>query len=74
MYLIVDLVCHKLPPTFRDLFKPLEEATRKVFLPNLTDQKEFNGNERDLLALPAHLGGLGITDPCKKSAIHYSTC
>ena len=29
---------------------------------------------RDLLALPAHLGGLGIFDPCKKSTRQYSSC
>jgi hypothetical protein len=28
--------------------------------------------ERDLLALPARLGGLGIIDPSKKSGLHYS--
>ena len=54
-----------------DLIKPLEETIRKVFLPNLTGQNAFNDMERDLLALPARLGGLGI-DPCKKSAVHYS--
>ena len=25
-------------------------------------------------ALPARLGGLGILDPCRTSALHYSTC
>ena len=34
--------------------------------PNLTGQNPFNDIERDLLALPARLGGLGIFDPCKK--------
>ena len=54
--------------------KPLEDTIRKVFLPNLTGQNAFNDTERDLLALPARLGGLGIFDPCKKSTLHYSTC
>ena len=27
-----------------------------------------------MLALPARLGGLGILDPCRTSALHYSTC
>ena len=60
----------------KDLIKPLEETIRKVFiLPNLIGQNAFNDTERDLLALPARLGGLGIFDPCKKSAmLHYSTC
>ena len=43
-------------PNIGDIFKPLEEAIRKVFLPNITCQKAFNDNEKDLLALPAHLG------------------
>ena len=30
--------------------------------------------ERDLLALPVRLGGLGVCDPSKKSAVHYTTC
>ena len=58
-------------PNIEDLIKPLEETIRKVFLPNLTGQNAFNDMERDLLALPARLGGLGILDPCKKSAVHY---
>ena len=61
-------------PNIEDLIKPLEETIRKIFLPNLTGQNVFNGMERDLLALPARLGRLGILDPCKKSAVHYSTC
>ena len=47
---------------------------RKEFLPNLTGQIAFSDAERDMLALPAHLGGLGVSDPCKKSMLHYSMC
>ena len=47
-------------PNIADLIKPLEETIRKVFLPNLTGQNAFNDMERDMLALPARLGGLGI--------------
>ena len=61
-------------PNTEDLIKPLEDTIRKVLLPNLTGQNAFNDTERDLLALPARLGGLGIFDPCKKSTLHYSTC
>ena len=61
-------------PNITNLIKPLEETIRKVFLPNLTGQNAFSGTERKLLALPAHLGGLGIFDPSKKSTLHYSTC
>ena len=61
-------------PNIEELIKPLEETIRKVFLPNLTGRNAFNDTERDLLALPARLGGLGIFDPGKKSTLHYSTC
>ena len=61
-------------PNIADLIKPLEETIRKVFLPNLTGQNAFNDMEKDMLALPARLGGLGILDPCRTSALHYSTC
>ena len=61
-------------PNIEDLIKPLEETIRKVFLPNLTGQNAFNDTERDLLALPARHGVLGIFDPCRKSALHYFTC
>ena len=61
-------------PHIEDLIKPLEETIKKVFLPNLTGRNAFNSTEREMLALPARLGGLGISDPSKKCAIHYSTC
>ena len=53
-------------PNIADLIKPLEETIRKVFLPNLTGQNDM---ERDMLALPTRLGGLGILDPCRTSAL-----
>lgn len=46
-----------------DLFSPLEEAIRHRFLPTLTGLSAFSDAERDLMALPVHLGGLGITNP-----------
>ena len=61
-------------PHIEDLIKRLEEAIRRVFIPNLTSRNAFNNTERDMLALPPRLGGLGISDPSKKSALHYSTC
>ena len=61
-------------PNIETLLKPLEETIRKIFLLNLTGQVSFNDIMRDLLALPAHLGGLGIFDPCKKSTRQYSSC
>ena len=55
-------------PDCEDLFKPLEEAIRQRLLPSLTGQNAFNDTDRDLMALPARLGGLGITDPSRQTS------
>src|SRR5689334_1810803 len=44
------------------LFQPLEDAIRTVFIPALL-RREVNDRERDLLSLPARMGGLGILKP-----------
>ncbi len=56
-----------------DLFKPLEDAIRHRFLPALTGLNTFNGAERELMALPVRMGGLGITNPTTQTAYQYST-
>ena len=56
-----------------DLFQPLEEAIRHRFLPSLTGQNAFNDAERELMALPVRLGGLGITNPTTQTAHQHST-
>ena len=45
------------------LLQPVEDAIRLQFLPALTGRDALNDNERELLALPARLGGLGIPIP-----------
>ena len=50
-------------PDTGDLFQPLEGIIRKCFLPTLTGQNTFSDTFRDLIALPAQLGGLGIMNP-----------
>ena len=55
-------------PDCEDLFKPLEEAIRQRLLPSLTGQNAFNDTDRDLMALPARLGGLDITDPSRQTS------
>ena len=50
-------------PDISNLLQPLEDAIRLHFLPKLTGQNPFNDTVRDLMALPARLGGLGITNP-----------
>ena len=56
-----------------NLLKPLEEAIRHKFLPALAGQSTPNNIERDLLALSARLGGLGISDPSQLTAFHHTT-
>ena len=56
-----------------DLFKPLEEAIGLDFLPALTGRTGINDLERNLLELPAHLGGLSIVNPMKTAANHHSS-
>ena len=43
--------------------QPLEDAIRQKFIPVLTGRAQAGDAERDLLALPARLGGLGIAKP-----------
>ena len=59
-------------PDCDDLFKPLEDAIRQRLLPSLTGQNAFNDVDRDLMALPARLGGLGIIDPSHQSATQHN--
>ena len=58
-------------PNIEDMMKPLETTIRQHFLPSLTGQNPFNDQYRDLLALPARLGGLGITNPSKQTTSHF---
>ena len=51
------------------LFHPLDNVVSLRFLPAVTDQKAFGSVERELLSLPARLGGLGIVVP----SIHLSS-
>ena len=46
-----------------DLLEPLEQAIRSSFIPSITGKPEINNAERELLALPTRLGGLGLTNP-----------
>ena len=55
------------------LFQPLEGAIQHRFLPSLTGQNHFSNTVRDLIALPAHIGGLGIISPVKEAAKQFDT-
>ena len=59
-------LCHTTPFISPHL-KVLEDVLRTEFIPNLTGRPPPNDAERKLLALPARLGGLGISDPSLNS-------
>ena len=50
-------------PGVGPLLQPLESALRHKFIPALTGQSAPNHLVRELLALPARLGGLGLVNP-----------
>ena len=50
-------------PNISDLLQPLENAICYKCLPALTGRSSFTEQEKDLLALPTRLGGLGIPSP-----------
>ena len=54
-------------PDIADLLYPLEEATQQHLIPALTGRPPCSREERDLLALPVRLGGMGITNPVSTS-------
>ena len=60
-------------PNISELFRPLEEAIRYKCLPAITGQLALSDVERDLLALPSRLGGLGIINPVTSSDFQHLT-
>ena len=57
-------------PGIAEQFKPLEFTIRTIFLKTLLN-KDVNDNEREILALPARLGGLGIPNPAESTHIAH---
>ena len=60
-------------PHSSELFISLEDAIQTIFLSSLTGQSPFNDTDRNMLALPTRLGGLGIINPSQMSSHHYTT-
>ena len=58
-------------PDIEDLLEPLERAISDVLIPSLTEHK-CSVAERKLLALPARVGGLGMTNPSESAESEYS--
>ncbi|KAL5486419.1 hypothetical protein EMCRGX_G018891 [Ephydatia muelleri] len=54
------------------LLQPLEELLRTKFIPSLTGRAAPSDLERELLALPARLGSLGLLNPSYLSTTEYS--
>ena len=52
-------ICHHL--------REIEDVIRMKLLPSLTGRPPLNNIERDLLSLPARLGGIGIVNPSKSN-------
>ena len=59
-------------PNIDILLAPLKQVIRHKLLPAITGQSAFSDTLRDLMALPAHLGGLGIIDPSHKCITHLA--
>ncbi len=53
-------------PNIDNLLQPLEIIIRTNFAPALTNRSPPNDTERDLLAMPARLGGIALTNPTQR--------
>ena len=59
-------------PDIQDLLEPLENAISKVLIPAITEHRSSQ-LDRDILALPVRLGGLGMTNPCLEANFEQSS-
>ena len=57
-------------PDIEDLIEPLERSISHALIPAITGHT-CTPAERDLLAFPVRMGGLGITNPCHIAASEY---
>ena len=58
-------------PGFERYLQPIEDVMRHQFIPSITGGKTINDNERELLALPPRLGGLGLRNVCLTAPIEH---
>ena len=65
-------LCGKNYPQHCKILKPLTHLLRTKFIPSLTGHAALSDLERELLALPAHRGGLGISNPSQITTSQYS--
>ena len=50
-------------PNIGHLLQPLEDTINHTFIPSITKRSPCSNLERNILALPPRLGGMGITNP-----------
>lgn len=58
-------------PNINDLFQPLGECIG-LFIPAVTGHLSPDDLERDLLAFPTQIGGMGIIDPVRMCAFEFT--
>ena len=58
-------------PDIGSLLQPFERAISDVLIPSLTG-RNFSEAERDLVALPVRMGGLGLINPSESADAEYS--
>ena len=59
-------------PNIEDLLGPLEDCIRHNLIPSLTGRAPPSNLDRNLFALPARLGGLGIVNPTLLSTFEFN--
>ena len=63
--------CMRTIPDISHLFEELEKIIRTKLIPSLTEGRQVTDDERDLLALPPRMGGMGIVNPTTICDLEY---
>ena len=59
-------------PDISDQLQPLEDAIHELLFPAITGRIACSIRERELLALPVRLGGMGLINPARNSPNTFS--
>ena len=59
-------------PDISHHYQPLERIIRSLFIPSITNGQPPNDQMRDLLGLPARLGGIGVSNPVKMTNFEFA--
>ena len=59
-------------PNTEDLHEPLESTISRILIPAITDW-QCSQLDRDILALPVHLGRLGVANPSSDAYLDYTS-